>query len=228
MAQAAVDKKSKMKKAAPKVVGMSRHRYDALAASQQGFFLPPTCISPSPAVVARIGQLLYARDLDRVSSLPIPGVTLWPMSWGKAEDGDVCTGQPLELRRVTKAMKDDKPNVNFGRFYVAATVPVEAPVDPTTLNGGFKPSSKLVDFAWFDETPFVTSGCFETLAQHMPFLVKLLLKTHGPNLSEKKMWPENLGRILDDLAIPISQHEEVQADVQALVDDLDIPNESQC
>ncbi len=73
------------------------------------------------------------------------------------------------------------------------------------------------NFTWFDETDFVTSGCFETLVHGQKGLLKLTLHTQGQNLDEKKLWPNDMAKIMDDVAGYTS----------TLVEDLVIPTSAQ-
>lgn len=100
---------------------------------------------------------------------------------------------------MKETKEENNPNPNYGRFYVCSKQQEFNPDGtPVQTDKGFD-KYKLVNFTWFDETDFVTSGCFLYHAENMPLLCKLLLHTYGAKANP--LWPKDaiLARIQHDL-----------------------------
>lgn len=163
-------------------------------ASSQRNELPDSGLAPSNAEMCDLlRDYLWKKDLERIS-----GTGKMPMFPMVFQDG-VCTGEPMTLMRVCSRIKikDGKevPNGNFGRFFVANKEPRPSkdPEQDFELNDKGFPILDLVDFCWFEETPFVRHGALRAVAPH---LENLILNCHGTELSDDDFWPTGLEKRL--------------------------------
>lgn len=190
--------------------GVNRAKWEKMAGGMVRDYVRPTYLEPSDEIVLKLGTLmaeadfLHCRLRARSDKETVP---TWPLHWTSGGSGEpYCTGEALSLYRVWSDKKQGSPN--YGKFYVCKRVELvkekEGRWEPVLDDAG-NPRSDLQNFCWFGRCEFVSQGGFETIFGRHKVLKKLLLDTHGPQLTPQALWPSVLGSVIDHVEVTVAE-----------------------